>query len=103
MGFISHHQKLMKFPKIRTIRLKGKAYTKFRQKLYDRAGGRCERCGNVAPLYVDGGFDEFLCGHVHHLKSKGAGGQDIENEVVYLCFLCHRAIHDGKIEKERKK
>lgn len=30
--------------------------------------------------------------HPHHVRSRGAGGLD--KDVVPLCWLCHRAVHD---------
>lgn len=76
-------------PKKKRIILKGKAYSDLRKALHDRAGGYCETCGKRVPLMVDGQFDIFACGHVSHIKSKGAGGDDSESNCLYECFSCN--------------
>jgi 5-methylcytosine-specific restriction endonuclease McrA len=56
-----------------------------RQAVVNRAGGRCERCGNFGRL------------DVHHLPGSYAR---IPNELPWdlaaLCFECHKAQHPGK-------
>ena len=32
--------------------------------------------------------------------SKGAGGDDIEDNLIELCSNCHRKVHDGLISKQ---
>ena len=54
-----------------------------------RAIGHCEVCGS-----------SYLCA-AHHIKSRGSGGGDTEDNMIYLCFVCHRKAHDGNISKER--
>jgi hypothetical protein len=82
-------------PKPKTVRLKGAAYKELRRQVWKRAGGLCERCGAYAPLYnSEGWFDIFECGHLHHAKSRGAGGQDVlSDEVEWICFDCHSKHH----------
>lgn len=36
----------------------------------------------------------------HHVKSKGASGDDIEDNLIELCGSCHRKVHDGLISKK---
>ena len=48
----------------------------------------CEVCG--APCD---------CGP-HHIKSRGAGGSDAEENLIQLCFNCHRKVHDGKLDDD---
>lgn len=36
----------------------------------------------------------------HHVKSKGASGDDTEENLIELCGDCHRKVHDGIIKKE---
>jgi len=44
-----------------------------------------------------------LCGtgyniHIHHIRSRGAGGGDEIENLITLCFNCHRKVHDiGKL------
>lgn len=35
----------------------------------------------------------------HHVKTKGAGGDDVESNLLALCFVHHRLAHDGNLEK----
>lgn len=46
---------------------------------------RCERCG--AKSY----------GEPHHIRPRSLGGSDIRENLIQLCFDCHRAAHDGKV------
>ena len=36
----------------------------------------------------------------HHVKSKGASGNDTNDNLIELCGSCHRAVHDGIITKK---
>lgn len=84
-------------PKPHTIRLKGKAYEKFRLEVWKRAGGRCEICGAWSPLRDrDGVFDVFTSGHISHIKSRGSGGSDTLDNVKWSCFKCHSKHHGPK-------
>jgi hypothetical protein len=83
-------------PKHKAIRLIGKAYTDFRKNVHNRAHGMCEKCGDWSPYLLGGRFDLIQCGHISHIKSRGAGGSDTMDNGEWLCFWCHRAKHDGK-------
>lgn len=50
--------------------------------------GYCELCGSQS----------FL--EAHHCKSRGAGGGDTRENLIVLCYLCHRQAHNGKIARE---
>lgn len=80
-------------PKNKPIRLKGKKYTEFRKDLADRAGEQCETCGIPVPRLFNGYFHAYWCGHVSHIKSRGAGGSDTMDNVKWECFECHSAKH----------
>ena len=90
------------FHKTKPIRLKGKAYQEFRGQVYDATEGFCEDCGVWAPLLdSDGVFDVFTCGHISHIKSRGAGGGDTLDNAKWKCFNCHivkEHIKGGKNE-----
>ncbi len=45
----------------------------------------CEKCG--APAYAQ----------PHHVRPRSLGGSDIKENLIQLCFECHRAAHDGKL------
>jgi 5-methylcytosine-specific restriction endonuclease McrA len=51
--------------------------------------GYCEYCGSMSGLQV------------HHIKSRGAGGGDIDVNLVVLCYVCHREVHDGNISRDK--
>lgn len=92
-------------PKRKRIDLKGKAKAEFRMAVFRRAGGRCEVCGEPAPLKdYDGNFDVFGCGHVCHFTSKGAGGDDVMENVYWGCYECHiRKEHGPRWQEERER
>ena len=39
--------------------------------------------------------------HVHHVRTKGASGDDIPSNLLNLCIFCHNKVHDGNIPKEK--
>jgi hypothetical protein len=45
----------------------------------------CEHCGKKAT------------GEPHHVRPRSLGGSDIKENLIQLCFDCHRVAHDGKI------
>jgi hypothetical protein len=38
-------------------------------------------------------------GEPHHIRTRGAGGEDIPENLIQLCGVHHRAFHDGKINR----
>jgi len=52
-----------------------------------RAIGYCEYCGGRSSLQV------------HHIKSRGAGGGDVAENLICLCAICHGQVHSGHIER----
>ena len=36
----------------------------------------------------------------HHIKSRGAGGSDVEENLIQLCMKCHRKAHDGSLDSD---
>lgn len=61
--------------------------SKQRQKVYDRAGGRCDLCGQ--PL----SNDSFEC---HHRKKRSQGGDDSLPNLVVLHSHCHHVRIHGE-------
>lgn len=45
----------------------------------------CERCGRKA------------VGEPHHIRPRSLGGSDIKENLIQLCFDCHRSAHNGKL------
>ena len=60
------------------------------QKLINNKTHNCEYCGKMN-----------CWTNKHHIKSKGSGGNDEEDNLIELCGICHRKAHDGLISKER--
>ena len=60
------------------------------KKLLQEKKGICQQCGKY-------GYTEK-----HHIKTKGSGGDDIEENLTEVCRICHRIIHDGKIKLKKK-
>ena len=59
------------------------------QKLINDRKHDCEYCGK-----------KNCWTNKHHIKSKGASGDDTEDNLIELCGNCHRKVHDGIITKE---
>lgn len=38
--------------------------------------------------------------HVHHIKSRGAGGHDMDDNLICLCWECHDKAHRGLISRD---
>lgn len=78
-------------PKPERKRLKTKKDKEaFRRLLFSRAGGKCEYCRAPAP---------WEAGHWHHIRSRGAWGDDTWENAAWLCGECHGKVHAGKIGK----
>lgn len=52
---------------------------------FRRDGWKCRHCRNRNGL------------HPHHVIYKSKGGQDVLNNLLTLCFICHEAIHGRKL------
>ncbi len=39
-------------------------------------------------------------GEVHHARSRGARGNDEPSNLISLCLLCHRKVHDGNVPRQ---
>jgi len=66
-----------------------KQKAKIREDVFNREHGHCQGCGR---------FVMFSDGHLHHIKSRGAGGSwDLDN-LAWLCVECHANVHAGRIK-----
>lgn len=78
------------FPKHAPIQLNAKGMRLLRLAVFERDGCRCtgdvdgERCNR--PVSWDSG-------HLHHVKSRGKGGDDSLQNCVTLCWKCHAKEH----------
>lgn len=59
------------------------------QKLINDKKHNCEYCGK-----------QNCWTNKHHVKSKGASGDDIEDNLIELCGSCHVKAHSGEISKQ---
>lgn len=56
---------------------------------YDRANGKCERCGkNCRKIKTEYGFS-YPDSEFHHRTSVSAGGSDGVSNCEHLCISCH--------------
>ncbi len=37
---------------------------------------------------------------VHHIKTVGSGGDDVPENLISLCVVCHTKAHHGEISKK---
>jgi len=55
-------------------------------RVFIRDGWRCRHCKNRDGL------------HPHHVVYKSRGGKDEMNNIITLCWKCHRMHHDGHLD-----
>lgn len=58
-----------------------------------RAGGKCERCNQIAPFKRKKDLQPYL--EVHHRVQLSKGGEDTVDNALALCPNCHRHLHFG--------
>ena len=76
-------------PKPKKIKLKGKAYTRLKKKVWQSQLGQCAHCKK---------FVSFEESHLHHKQTRGAGGSDTEANTEILCWQCHAIWHGPKFK-----
>lgn len=54
---------------------------------YDIRPDYCEHCGMGGPV------------ERHHLRSVGAGGHDLNENIIWVCRICHTKVHNGQIPR----
>jgi hypothetical protein len=81
------------------VLLTGKAYTAFRQEVFEHYQGICQKCKEYAPLRdPEGQFNVFTCGHVAHIAPRRKGG-DVLSNAKWKCYHCHIIREHCKGEK----
>jgi ATP-dependent DNA helicase RecQ len=70
--------KIMKDPR---LNLDAKSFQSLRRSVLKRDGWRCQSCGSCAGL------------EVHHIMPRSRLGHDAEENLITLCWECHRKIH----------
>jgi 5-methylcytosine-specific restriction endonuclease McrA len=63
------------------------AYALLRLQVLRRDGWRCQNCGSLQNL------------EVHHLRQRSRQGDDGEENLITLCYECHRTTH-GKVRSD---
>jgi len=71
-------------PKPPKIKLSDKKKHELRIALYNVYGEHCPKCM---------AWREFNQMHLHHIKRRGAGGDDRLNNLSWECFECHDRDH----------
>lgn len=66
-----------------------------RTELLFRSQGRCETRG-YSPLCTGYGI------HAHHVIRRSQGGHNNANNLLWVCSMCHRKIHDNPAEALRR-
>ena len=61
------------------------------KKILQDKKGKCEICGKTGQT------------EKHHIKTKGSGGDDTEENLIEVCRNCHIKAHKGLITKEQLK
>ena len=76
-------------PKPQRVKLKPYEYSKLKTDIWVARGCICEKCFTFLPRKQ---------AHLHHIKRKSQGGSDEWDNLELICYDCHRAIHDGRLE-----
>ena len=63
------------------LRLDPQCYQALHRSVLERDGWRCQSCGSRAGL------------EVHHITPRSRLGHDAEENLITLCYQCHRQIH----------
>ncbi len=63
------------------LRLGPECYQALHRSVLERDGWRCQSCGSRAGL------------EVHHIRPRSNLGHDAEENLITLCWECHRQIH----------
>ena len=70
-------------PKQPRLRLDLELYERLREQVLRRDGWRCQNCGTRSNL------------EVHHQDFRSQGGDDSQENLITLCFVCHSLAHRG--------
>ena len=68
-------------PRQSRLRLDRDSYRGLCQRVIQRDGWRCQRCGSCKDLQV------------HHMQPRSQLGGDVEENLITVCSVCHREIH----------
>jgi len=71
----------MRITKRPRLRLELNSFQLLRNSVLGRDGWRCQSCGSRLGL------------EVHHITPRSKLGDDVEENLITLCWECHRKIH----------
>lgn len=57
-----------------------------RRRVLERDNEQCQLCGTSGENRLQ----------VHHVTYRSQGGTHTEDNLVTLCWVCHRAVHEGR-------
>ena len=69
------------------VKLSQKQWDELKVRFYHANDGICEECSRPCPTIEDS--------DIHHIKAREAGGDDSDNNLIFLCVGCHRRKHKG--------
>ncbi len=76
------------FPKRRRLQLDTATYRRLRQRVLERDGWRCQRCGRMNELQV------------HHICPRSQLGEHAEGNLITLCASCHQVVHSRELKQQ---
>jgi len=65
-----------------------------KKRVAERDHFQCQACGRGRPMNML---------HFHHIIPKGRIRIDHEDNILTMCFRCHRLLHDGNLISTRQK
>jgi 5-methylcytosine-specific restriction endonuclease McrA len=65
------------------LRLAPRDYEELREQVLRRDAGRCQTCGSMSNL------------EVHHQEYRSHSGEDRADNLITLCHVCHRSMHES--------
>jgi len=70
----------------RRVRLGPETYRRLCQHVLERDKWCCQCCGRPSELQV------------HHITPRSQLGEDVEENLITLCAICHQVVHSRKKE-----
>jgi 5-methylcytosine-specific restriction endonuclease McrA len=72
------------------LRMAPRVYQQLRQRVLERDGWRCQACGSLTNL------------EVHHIRFRSQQGHDTDENLITLCFECHKRAHNPCCSADRR-
>ena len=99
--FIDQHDLAALEAEVRVREVSGRAFSRsaeVRQRVLERASGKCEYCGTPGFQTPHGVYLE-----THHIQPLAQGGSDRTENVIALCANHHREAHYGELRNDLAK